>query len=534
MKARSASFAPPQQTNDSTMLNHSCETEKQQPRKESTSCIVESLLQSRKTTSKGRSHSCGTGIQTTQLSRTLPVESTSKEKDFSPYWNQYVQEMSQKLWLPTKIGSQDLGSTLSNGWSSSTVEGSWFSRKFLIPHNKNWSVTCYPSSQYFPAKCMVSENTILKSKKIRIYPNAEQKKKLQTWMGAARFAYNQAVEHLRLPDTKANWMAIKTDIVDAIPDWLKETPYQIKSVAVRDACKAVSSAKLKFKRTKKFSTVKFRAKRAKRDSLFVSHEAVKKLGFYTRYLGESVRPAEDLPEAKHDCRVLHDHGRFYLIIPVDCTASKPENQRFGAVALDPGVRTFQAFYSPALSGKIGESSFGRVYRLCGAMDILISKMSKAKCRKKRNMRIALERIRFKIRNLVDEIHHKTACFLCNMFDVIIIPPFETSNMVTKLHSKTARAMLTWAHYRFKCFLKQKAAEKCCTIIENSEAYTSKTCSCCGEIQNIGSKKLLKCKNCGTVMDRDLNGARGIFLRALRDHSLLHNCSMQTLSLESKR
>lgn len=29
--------------------------------------------------------------------------------------------------------------------------------------------------------------------------------------------------------------------------------------------------------------------------------------------------------------------------------------------------------------------------------------------------------------------------------------FETSKMITKLKNKTARSMLTWAHYRFKQF-----------------------------------------------------------------------------------
>jgi hypothetical protein len=46
-----------------------------------------------------------------------------------------------------------------------------------------------------------------------------------------------------------------------------------------------------------------------------------------------------------------------------------------------------------------------------------------------------------------------------------------------------------------------------------EAYTSKTCSFCGKIHNIGSKKILK-YSCGITVDRDLNGARGILLRAL--------------------
>ncbi|MEZ5670882.1 MAG: zinc ribbon domain-containing protein [Thiotrichaceae bacterium] len=44
-------------------------------------------------------------------------------------------------------------------------------------------------------------------------------------------------------------------------------------------------------------------------------------------------------------------------------------------------------------------------------------------------------------------------------------------------------------------------------------YTTKTCSYCGKQHNMGSKKVMNC-SCGAHVDRDLNGARGIYLRAL--------------------
>jgi putative transposase len=78
-------------------------------------------------------------------------------------------------------------------------------------------------------------------------------------------------------------------------------------------------------------------------------------------------------------------------------------------------------------------------------------------------------------------------------------------------------MLNWAHFRFKTFLKMKAVEYSCKVIEVTEAYTSKTCSYCGRIQNIGSKKNLVCK-CGISVDRDFNGARGIFLKTFTENT----------------
>ena len=127
-------------------------------------------------------------------------------------------------------------------------------------------------------------------------------------------------------------------------------------------------------------------------------------------------------------------------------------------------------------------------------------------------------MRKKIRQLQNEIHWKTIKFLTDEFDVIVIPPFEVSDMVNrktrKITKKTVRKMLGWSHYKFRQQLISKAEEKGIHVIIQNEAYTSKTCSWCGNIQKIGGSEVYNCRNCGTVMDRDENGARGIFLQAL--------------------
>ncbi|CAG8707299.1 12432_t:CDS:1, partial [Cetraspora pellucida] len=68
-------------------------------------------------------------------------------------------------------------------------------------------------------------------------------------------------------------------------------------------------------------------------------------------------------------------------------------------------------------------------------------------------------------------------------------------------------------------LKFKIKETDLKVMIQDESYTSKTCSNCGNIQNIGGKKVYKCKNCSLVIDRDVNEARGIFLRALLDGAI---------------
>ena len=64
------------------------------------------------------------------------------------------------------------------------------------------------------------------------------------------------------------------------------------------------------------------------------------------------------------------------------------------------------------------------------------------------------------------------------------------------------------------FLKQKALEYGVRVIDVCEAYTSKTVSWTGElVANLSGSKVIKSSE-GHRMDRDLNGARGIFIKTV--------------------
>jgi len=203
-----------------------------------------------------------------------------------------------------------------------------------------------------------------------------------------------------------------------------------------------------------------------------------------------------------------------------------------AVSIDPGVRTPFTWYSPTKgTGKIGQRDIGRVVRLCKYMDDLISRMdrlkkssSKRKKRKAQRLAAAVARMRRGIIRLQNEIHRKAIAFFVHEFDAIVIPPFEVSSMVNrktrKITRRTVRSMLGWAHYRFRERLTSKAEEAGVHVIVQDEAYTSKTCSWCGNVQVIGGSKMYHCRGCKVKIDRDENGARGIFLRALLDGALV--------------
>lgn len=55
----------------------------------------------------------------------------------------------------------------------------------------------------------------------------------------------------------------------------------------------------------------------------------------------------------HNLELLRDGNRWFLCIPVR-PKEKPVTIKQPLVALDPGVRTFQTFYSESSVGKIGD------------------------------------------------------------------------------------------------------------------------------------------------------------------------------------
>jgi putative transposase len=224
-------------------------------------------------------------------------------------------------------------------------------------------------------------------------------------------------------------------------------------------------------------------------------------------------------------QLIRDKKRWFACIPVIEEARTKELDK--VIALDPGVRTFLTGYDGDSFQEFGKADIGRIQRLCSHLDKLMGRASKAGRRQKRRMLEAASKLRIRIRDLVDECHKQVVNYLTSQYKVILLPTFETSQMVVKskrkLRTKTARQMLTWGDYRFECHLKQSAKKRGVIVIDVNESYTSKTCTKCGyNHSKLGGSKTFKCPNCGHEHDRDWGGARNIMIRALRDG---YECSL---------
>lgn len=449
----------------------------------------------------------------------MKEKSTSKGKDCKPYWSDLCAAISSQLLLPVVTDCADSDLNYSSLWLNKTVDKSWFLTELFTVQKPNSQQIFLPSFTSSLAEWTDSEVIARRSKKIRLFLNPEQKALLKQWFGVSRFVYNTTIKYLQEPDPKANWMAIKTGILNDLPDWAKSVPFQIKSIAIKDACWAVKKAKSDFKKTGKICKVKFRSRKDTKQSLYIPKSAIKSTGIYHTVLGQS-KLKEALPKAFSDGRLTLAYGEYYIVVSEEVQPQRTDNQG-RLVALDPGVRTFMTYFSEQSYGWLGNDSNLFIQKLCFRLDKLVSRITSSPSQQKSRLKKAASRLRCKIKNLVKELHHKTARFLVDNFDVILLPTFETSQMVSKsrrkLRNKSVRQMLTLSHYEFKTFLKWKAWEQSKTVIDCNEAYTSKTVSWTGEIiNNLGGARTIKSLSTLIKMDRDLNGARGIFLRALVD------------------
>ena len=393
--------------------------------------------------------------------------------------------------------------------------------------------TSSPSSRYSGPGSTACGDTVRKSRKIRLYPDAGQRAELRRWFGAARYAYNQVVELLTGEDAPP---AVKTKVRDivlpALPAWHRSAPREVLVGAIFDACRAVSAAKKRnaqlardkskgHRKDEDFARVRFRSRKNPRQTFTVQANCVSSGGIYRTKLSD-IKIAEELPVPvnRNICRLTLRYGQYYLAVPYDEKLPPQRENQARVVVLDPGVRSFLTWYCADSVGKIGEGAFFKIQRLCERLDDPLSRAAKSSARKRRNKRRAAGRIRIRIENLIAELHRQAARFLVGNFDVILLPTFETSEMVERgrrrIRSKTVRNLLSLVHYRFGMFLRHKAAEFGVTVLSVNEAYTTKTVSWTGELlENIGGASVIVGRD-GERMDRDYNGARGIYLRALGD------------------
>lgn len=377
------------------------------------------------------------------------------------------------------------------------------------------------------------------AKKIKLKLTPDQRATLRRWCGVYRWTYNECVrlccltreiKFLGKNKTKAALRSLvanrSASVVQSRP-WLLDVPYDVRDGAIIEFVKNLETefGKLKANPSHRFY-MSFKTKADASMSFPILKKKWKDGAYFPDFLPGKLKGHEPIPsQLECDSKIVKTRTNdFFVCIPTTRPAPAPAPWAYegSCIALDPGIRTFLTGYDP--SGRIveiGKGDVEAVFRMCYRVDRIMAKVAKAKNHKQRYQRKrAACRARTKLQNCIQDLHAKAAKYLCETYELIFLPTFTTQQMVKranrKIRSKTARMMLTFAHYKFRQRLLDKARnyENTNVVIVN-EAYTSKTCTKCGTIKtNLGGNKTFNCPSCSWKGDRDVNGARNIYLRSV--------------------
>ena len=506
--------------------------------------------------------------------QTLARELIGREKDFKPFWNKSCEEMSQKLWLPIETDSADLPLNFLSQSFQNATSNSWFSiKKMKNPKTTNLPMTFSPSYMSIPVERwdvgVTKQKEILRTKKIRLQLTKDQRMLLKKWMGTRRYVYNKCLDKIKNGQEKINMKNLRNKYVTAtsrkgiknqqVQEWETKTPKDIRAGAIQDLvanyksafsnlknnnifgfsmgfCKKKSTPSIKIPlsgfsldgKKEKIQRTEEELKKAKKKSkkdATISKERTritvtkKEGGFYLfpEFMKEKIKVKKRNLRKPFiidtDSRISFQNGVWYLSASYKTKTSYPEtNGNF--CALDPGVRTFQTVYAEDSVTKFETKTETLKKLLCKLDSLQASRMKKlVKPARTRE----LEKIkRRQLDNKINDLHHKTANELTKNYDTIFLPKFETQDIVRKSKNRHLnRTILLLKHYTFQKRLEAKCEVRKRNFVLVTEEFTSKTCGNCGNINNnLGSASIFNCDNCRVKIDRDVNGARNVFIKSM--------------------
>ena len=433
------------------------------------------------------------------------------------YKNQLIDDIQNKdfndIWLPNKYNTSRSLNIPSHSWFNIFKKNKRRNRNRYIdiPDNTNY------------------KETSIKCKKVIIYPNDEQRETLLRWMSGYTKMYNETLRLIKKNmfngiKISYNWKKLRTH-------YLKQTKvvimnrYGIKSHmldgAIKSACSSYKSA-LTNLRNGHITHFRIRYLKDTKPSRVLDIEkqyfAKNKSTFCSKELGDTIKTYNnfDLSEIKNkygsECKLHYNKkiNRFTLLVPLK--EKTESNKRNNLVSIDPGIRTYLTGISENHIVEIGTNLYDITKKELDKIDKMnISDKNDTIKKKYENKKYE------KIKNRIVDLHWKSIKYLTNNYGTILIGKWSTKNIVNKKTSvlspmlKRVSSML--AFYKFMEKLKYKCNHYRIHFIKVHEGYTSVLCSNCGnEHRSLGGKKRYKCNACKMNLDRDINGARNIYIK----------------------
>ena len=395
---------------------------------------------------------------------------------------------------------------------------------------------------------------LIKTHKIKIKPNRNQKIILLKWMDAyidmynmvlnkiktirkelnikhnKVFKYNEIDFDLILNELKVEYanfkekLSVKTKINKHILDY-----------AIKDALTALESVKSNLDNGNiKKSRLRYLKKSKSNKIIKIEKLITTPDSFCNSVLGKVLKSVPSINyknSVKQVATLTYDSKtdkfELHLKYKIDHIKEKPI-EKIGC--FDIGLRTFLSGISNNYTIEYGYQINKHIRKILEKMDRIKGKKTVknknefmvrngiSKNKLIRNKRKHLLKYEKYLSNYINDVHWQISNDMTKRFDYIILGNFSTKNMVesdstSKMNKRIGNALKL---YQFKEKLKYKCLIKGCKYKVVDEYMTTQCCSNCSRVNSdIKDKKIFECKNCNHKYDRDINSAKNIFLKSLK-------------------
>ena len=374
----------------------------------------------------------------------------------------------------------------------------------------------------------------LEAVKVALDPSPAQERLLLSHAGAARFAFNAGLAHVKADiDAGAKpewslyglrrWWNANKDALAVGEDgviWWAENSKEAYSYGLEALAKGLSNWVKSRRGARKGRRVGFPKFKAK-------DKATPRFAYTTGFrlieddpkalrlpkVGR-VHCMEDVAERVGDARVLRmtvsrRAGRWYASLTVEREepAAAKETPRGGAVGMDLGIKALATLSDGTVIAN-PRALAASERRLKKAQKALNRKVKGSKRRAKARAKVAY--LHARVANQRLDAMHKATTMIARTYSTVCIEDLNVAGMA-KNH-RLAKAVSDASFGEFRRQLEYKTARTGAALRVIDRWYpSSKTCSRCGRVKAKLSlaERVYKCDGCGLVMDRDLNAAVNI-------------------------
>ena len=370
--------------------------------------------------------------------------------------------------------------------------------------------------------------------KVQLDPTPRQARLLRSHAGAARFAYNAGLAHVKdmlengePPDwshySLRRWWNANKDTLAVNPDtgvvWWSQNSKEAYSMALRDLAQALSNWSKSRKGQRKGKRVGFPRFKSKNTAMrfaysthFTAPTASDPYGLKLPRIGR-VHCMENVYKRVNGARLVrvsvsYRAGCWYASLTVEREPSPSVHVRKrGAAGVDLGVKHL-ATLSDGTVIPNPRALNTRLKALRKAQQALSRKTKGSVRRGKAKERVA--RLYARVTDARMDAINKATTMIAQTYTTVCIEDLNVAGMMKNHH--LARSMSDASLGEFRRQLEYKTARTGAVLRVVDRWYpSSKTCSNCGTVKAklSLSERVYRCDVCGLSMDRDLNAAINI-------------------------